>query len=287
MKRGLSKHASLTLTVIVYLAAAVIGVFAYRMLPFTWQTNLLIADAAATVIVFIFSVIYKNASIYDPYWSVQPMFITAAYALAEGTGGAGAFALLAIFCWGIRLTGNWVYTFRGYGDYEDWRYIMLREKTGSFYPVINFTGIHMVPTIIVYACTLPAVYLIKSGAQLNILSAVFILLSFGSIYLELSADMSMHRFRRSGHGSFIREGLWKYSRHPNYLGEISFWWFTGLALVSVYPDKWYLLFGAFVNTLLFAFVSIPMADEHQARKAGYAEYRVSTRALLPVRKQGA
>ena len=94
----------------------------------------------------------------------------------------------------------------------------------------------------------------------------------------------MHRFRKGKTGGFIRSGLWKYSRHPNYLGEILMWWGIGIASVFAMPDRCYLLVGALANTLLFACVSIPLAEQRQSRKEGFAEYKKATRILLPIKK---
>ena len=90
----------------------------------------------------------------------------------------------------------------------------------------------------------------------------------------------MHRFRNSGTGGFIRTGVWKHSRHPNYAGEILMWWGVGLASFTAMPDRFYLLAGALINTLMFLFVSIPMADKRQSRKPGFEEYKKETRILL-------
>jgi steroid 5-alpha reductase family enzyme len=245
---------------------------------------LLISDVAATVFTFIFSLIFRNASVYDPYWSVQPMVIVLCFVYAtHHITVINLIMLIAVHFWGIRLTANWAYTFHGL-SYEDWRYRMLREKTGPFYPVINFLGIHMVPTLIVYLCTLPAVFVVRSGEAGNALSYVFIAVSFFAAILQGAADVQMHRFRKRAEGGFIREGLWKYSRHPNYLGEILMWWGIGLSSVATLGGEWYLLAGALANTLLFLFVSIPMADKRQARKVGFAEYKRATRMLLPIPK---
>ncbi|MDD3866893.1 MAG: DUF1295 domain-containing protein [Eubacteriales bacterium] len=80
-------------------------------------------------------------------------------------------------------------------------------------------------------------------------------------------------------------GVWKYARHPNYLAEIIFWWGIYLFLVSVRPRLWLLGFGALLNTLMFLFISIPMAEKRLAReKDGYEEYAARTRMLLPIKK---
>ncbi len=268
---------------IVYALATAAGCVAYHFLPFPFWWRLLLADILATVIVFIVSVAVKNASVYDPYWSVQPIVILLAFAGKYSLSSAGIVLLVTVLFWGLRLTANWAYTFQNLTA-QDWRYTMLREKTGKFYPVINFVGIHLVPTLVVYACVLPAAFVLVYGGEINAGCVVFCLLSLLAACLQGAADIQMHAFRKRGQGGFIRDGLWKYARHPNYLGEILTWWGIGLACVCVLPQKWFLLFGALANTLLFTFVSIPMAEGKQSKKVGYEEYKKATRVLLPIKK---
>ena len=282
---------SFILVTLVYIAATVGGIFLYLYLPIKTELfwlKLLIADVAATAFTFVFSLIFRNASVYDPYWSVQPIVILVAYAIAYGVNISGILLLVAVCFWGVRLTANWAYTFKSL-EHQDWRYTMLKEKTGVFYPIINFVGIHLVPTLVVYGCILPAVFAVQGsyGAQTDLQFvgvAIFLFVSVCAATMQGVADIQMHRFRKQKTGGFIRVGLWKYSRHPNYLGEILMWWGVGLACVCIMPDKWYLLAGAVANTLLFLCVSIPMADGRQSKKAGFAEYKAQTRMLLPIKK---
>jgi len=282
MKLKSSRTASFIIITLIYVLAAVVGVAVYACLPYSFWLNLLIADIAATVVTFVFSVIFRNASVYDPYWSVQPIVIILAFAMGKTITPVKIMLLFAVCLWGIRLTANWAYTFHGL-DHQDWRYTMLREKTGFFYPFINFTGIHLVPTLVVYGCILPAVYVVISVAEGNIFSAMAVALSVAAAVFQGTADIQMHKFRKAKMGGFIRTGLWKYSRHPNYLGEILMWWGVALAAVSVLPFSLYLIAGAIANTLLFLCVSIPMADGRQSKKDGFAEYKKQTRMLLPVK----
>lgn len=244
----------------------------------------LILDVFATVVVFIFSVIFRNASVYDPYWSVQPIVIVVAAACLHGLTLFGALILAVICLWGIRLTANWAYTFHGL-EHQDWRYTMLKEKTKWFYPVVNFVGIHMIPTLVVYFCVIPAVRAIHLGHTLDFASIPWLVLSVAAVVIQGTADFQMHSFKRKGGTGFIRVGLWKYSRHPNYLGEILMWWGVGLACLFSSPDRsLLLLLGALMNTCLFLFISIPLADNHQARKPGFEEYKKQTRMLAIIPK---
>ncbi len=157
-----SKPLSILVITVIYIAASVLGVITFLKLPFAFWLNLLIADAAATVFVFIFSLVFKNASVYDPYWSVQPVVIALCFAFGHKITPATVLLLISIIYWGVRLTGNWAYVFGGL-NHQDWRYAKLEKENGRLYQLINFTGIHMMPTLIVYLCTLPAVFVIRGN----------------------------------------------------------------------------------------------------------------------------
>ena len=285
-----NRYASFAIIIVVYVIAVAAGIFFYNFLDqweqsagLPYQLLLLLADVFATLVVFIFSLIFKNASVYDHYWSIQPPVILIV-ALIKAHGQETESTLLsglllfAVIFWALRLTANWCYNFKSF-EYQDWRYVMLKEKTGKFYPFINLFGIHLFPTFVVYLCILPAVKAIHEGSVFHPLCIIFILLSFASAIFQGIADIQMHRFRKANTGGFIRSGLWKKSRHPNYACEILMWWGIGLASVIAIGGSWYLLAGALVNTLMFLFVSIPMADKHQSRKPGFDEYKKATRML--------
>jgi steroid 5-alpha reductase family enzyme len=286
MKRAITRKESFIIVSVIYVLASVAGIVTYILLPELWPfwARLLLSDILATVVTFIFSLIFKNASVYDPYWSVQPIVTLLAFAVASKLTLLKLLLLLAVLLWGIRLTANWAYTFKSL-RHEDWRYVMLQEKTGPLYPIVNFVGIHMVPTLVVYLCTLPAVAVMLGNARENVISYFAIALSLGAATLQGFADVQMHRFRKRGTSGFIREGLWKNCRHPNYLGEILMWWGVGICSVaSLGVNYLFLLIGALANTALFLFVSIPLAEGKQSKKEGYAEYKAQTRALLPIPK---
>lgn len=275
--------ASYAAVTVVYIIATAVGLITYKFLDLSWWLSLLIADTAATVVTFLFSLIFRNASVYDPYWSVQPPVILIAFSVGRELTALGIMLMVVVSYWAIRLTANWAYTFENL-NHQDWRYTMLKEKTGIFYPAINFVGIHMVPTLVVYGCTLPTVYGVIQGLSANVGSILFLCLSLCAATLQGIADIQMHTFRKNRNSIFIRIGLWKHSRHPNYLCEILMWWGVGLSVVCAAPDVWYLLVGAAANTVLFLTVSIPLAEGRQSRKEGFAAYKAQTRMLLPIPK---
>lgn len=275
---------SFIVVVAIYAIATIFGIIIYKLLNYDFWLKFLISDVCATVIVFIFSLLFKNASCYDPYWSYTPMVVVVSLGLTFPLTPTRLLIIIAILVWGIRLTLNWAYTFTGL-DHEDWRYMMLKEKSGKLYPFVNFLGIHLFPTLVVYLCMLPVMGMFYYDASINVLVIIFFVFALIAPSIELIADMQMHKFRKEKSGTFNRIGLWKYSRHPNYLGEIMMWISVALLAIAACGFKWYFIVGAIVNLLMFLFISIPMADNHQrSRKPGYDEYKKETRNLLPIKR---
>ena len=107
-----SRSFSFIVIALVYAIATVSGILIYRSLSCELWLNFLIADVSATAIVFLFSLIFTNASVYDPYWSVLPIIVVVAFACKYGLNTLSLLLLIAICFWGIRLTANWAYTFK-------------------------------------------------------------------------------------------------------------------------------------------------------------------------------
>ena len=254
----------------------------FNNLNYDLWLKLLISDILATIVVFIFSVLLKNASVYDPYWSVAPLVILGLMALNVKLTSSSLLVLIAVFVWGIRLTLNWAYTFKNL-NHQDWRYTMLKEKTKKFYPFINLFGIHLFPTIVVYLCILPAAYLITFQVEANVFTFILFCFALMSAFMQGLADYQMHKYKLNKTTNFINSGLWKYSRHPNYLGEILMWFSIDLLVVLTIKGNYYFMIGAIINFIMFMVVSIPMAEKRQSKKDGFSEYKKKTRMLLPIK----
>ena len=248
--------------------------------------NLLIADVVATIFIWIVGLVLKTASIYDPYWSIQTVAIYVPLQIMYGFNLGNIIFLIFLSLWAIRLTYNFIKTFNDI-TYLDWRYKNIQIKTKGLYPLVSLLGIHMVPTLIVFAASIPAFMYVIKGFDFNFLNLIGLLTMFIGVLFEFFADRNMHEFKktRTDRSQLINVGLWKYSRHPNYLGEILFWY--GVAFTLIFPNVtyWYLIVGAILNTLLFLFISIPLAENHmKTYKPGFEEYKKRTRMLLPIKK---
>ena len=275
-------------------AAIYLSAFAAASILFALTENLFAAAAAFTAVatgwIFVFSTVFSDVSIYDPYWSVAPVAILLAGMLKYRLWTVNGWILLAIVgIWSLRLTGNWYITYQGLGR-EDWRYAMYREKySAPVFLLISFTGLHFIPTIVVYGGVVSALFAIREErfAPLSLIGAAIML---AAVMLEFSADRSVHRFLREHRGEkkTCDLSVWKYSRHPNYLGEMSFWTGMYLYFLALCPGNWYKGLGFLSILALFLAVSIPMMEKHNlARREDYAQYQAETSMLLLLPRKAA
>jgi len=286
-----NRKVGLLILLLIYIIATLIGFGIYQLYPnleTLWR--ILLADVAATVFVWFSGVILKTASTYDPYWSIQTTVIGVILLATTNSWNLGNILFTsAILIYAVRLTVNFIKTFYSL-RYEDWRYKMLREKTGKFYQLVNLLGICMFPTFVVFFASIPYYRYILNGTNFQVNQITGLLVMLASVILEFVADKQMHRFiaTRTSKSEMCRDGVWKTSRHPNYLGEIMFW--VGIFLVYTFssPADWLAYIGFIANFLMFKFISIPMAENHYLNyKENYRQYQKETHCLLifPVGKK--
>ena len=243
------------------------------------------ADVAATLAVFGFSVRHGNSSVYDPYWSVAPIPIVLYWACAGQGDRVRPLAAVALVCaWGIRLTANWTARWRGLGD-EDFRYVEIRARTGRAYWPASLVSIHLMPTAWVFLGLLPLYPALSApGRPPGALDALAGLVTAGAIAIEATADGQLRAFLRARRepGAVLDTGLWALCRHPNYLGEVLFWWGLWLFGLAAAPAWAWTVVGPASITLLFLLVSVPWMDRRMlSRHPAYAERMRAVPGLLP------
>jgi steroid 5-alpha reductase family enzyme len=274
------------LVLLAYLVAIGAGWISMLLFPQEelWKA-IAIADFTGTVIIFLFSFSFNNSSIYDPYWSVAPIVILIYLLSVFETSLLVPRILLVsivVIYWGVRLTGNWLKTWPGL-LHQDWRYVKLAEDSGKLYWLVSFLGIHLMPTVLVFLACLPLIPIVNSSAPTQWTDIAGFLVAFFAIEIERRADNQLRAFKRSSNGKAVCEkGLWRYSRHPNYFGEIAFWGGIFVMAWGLEPvNNLKYGFGFLMMILLFVFISIPMMEKRQLRKHGYAAYRKRVAMLVP------
>ncbi len=249
----------------------------------------LAADAVATVVIFGWSLVYDNSSFYDAYWSVIPIAIVLFWLSLADPGVPAlrtAGVLFVVSVWGVRLTWNWARGWTGL-DHEDWRYVDFRDQCPRIYWLISFTGVHFFPTLIVFAgmaAAFPA--LTRAGREPGWIDLLAISVGLGGIAFEWIADQQLRAFATGpkNPGETLRTGLWRYSRHPNYLGEMMIWW--SLFLFGLAADAEWAKLGVLAPIAMsgmFLLVSIPLIEKRSLeRRANYQQVIDETSMLIPL-----
>ena len=143
----------------------------------------------------------------------------------------------------------------------------------------------MVPTVVVFAAMLPGLKLYEVpfpdfGPGSMVVCGIGCLVCLAAATIQLIADKQIHDFRAAHPGQCCDVGLWKHGRHPNYFGEITFWWGIWIMYAAFEGMDWFVC-GPIAMTALFMGISIPLMEKRQlANKPGYAEYRRKTRILI-------
>src|SRR4030066_2143040 len=267
-----SRVTSFLLILAIYVLAFFIGLFVFNLFNNIHVFNnmhvlvsFFLADIAATLVVWGFGILFANSSVYDPYWSVAPIVILAFWMTTRGISFTitDILFLVAIIVWAVRLTLNWAIRWKGL-NHQDWRYVMLKEKSPRLWFLTNLIGINVMPTIIVFLALIPAYFGIGQEGGVNNLTVIGFAICVGAVLIQSFADKQMDFFRKNNSfkNQCINKGLWRYSRHPNYFGEVSFWWGVWLMQIGGIPQMWVTIIGPSVMTLLFLFISIPMMEKY-------------------------
>ena len=226
----------------------------------------LIFDVAATAIIYAFSLVADNSSVYDPFWCVLPLWLLA-YWRHEATDSARALIVMnLVWAWAIRFFVGypWEGWTRGL-DHEDWRYADLRKKLGKGYWPFSLSSLHLTPTLLVFGALAPAggVILQENAPPLNSGDIVACAVTVAFLVLEAVADETLRRHRSRSKSTCVA-GPWAWSRHPNYLGECGFW--TGIYLFARAAGIGDLSYaaGPVALWLFFRFASAPLMEERSS-----------------------
>ena len=282
MRLTKSKNGSLFLVFIYYISSFYLAYLLIKNIDLNGWLLILAWHIFATLIIFMFSNIHKNSSIYDPFWHVAPIPIVFYTADQSTLPVVELYLVLSAFLfWSLRLTYNWYLNWTNL-DHEDFRYIDLKNNNRFLAFINDLFGIHLIPTLIVNASLYPIYIALTSDSLSNLVYVGFILIIV-AVTVQYISDDQMRKFRKDdkNFGKTMKYGLWKYSRHPNYFGEVSFWFGIYLFALASGETSMLLLACPMLMLALFVFISCPMMDNRSLKKrSDYREYMKKTPQLF-------
>ena len=277
-----SKKGKLLVVFFDYVISVSLAYLFTKNLNFDGWLLITIWHVIATLVIFLFSNIHKNSSIYDPFWHVAPIPIVFYIASTSNLSRLEIMLVVAAFLfWSLRLTYNWYLNWSNL-DHEDFRYIDLKNNNKFLAFINDLFGIHLIPTLIVNASLYPIYVALTSNSLNDLLYVGFLLIVF-AVCIQYISDSQMREFRKDVNnlGKTMKYGLWKYSRHPNYLGEVCFWFGIYIFALASESALIWLLASPLTMLALFVFISCPMMDNRSLEKrSDYKEYMDKTPQLF-------
>ncbi len=256
----------------------------------------LIVTTICTFVVWIFSMINDNSSLYDPYWVIAPPFFVLGI-IASADAGLADWHIrdtLILLCFVVWATRYHVLLFwEGWTTglhIEDWRYEGMRSAPVPYW-LNSLIGMHYFPTYLVYFAFAPAALVLMTASTeqpaLNIWDALGVMGAVGAASIQWFADKQNKEYRQSQDyrdGGAIQTGLWAWSRHPNYFGEVLFWvsMIPFAVAAGLYEDhKLLVLSGPIAMAVFFRFSSWLMDVRSLERRPGYEKVMTEVSAMVP------
>ncbi len=254
------------------------------MTPTLVAQNALLVWALMTVL-WVISLVRRDVSLVDPWWSVAFLLVTVRTAAATGLTPAKTLVLGMVAVWAIRL---WLHLLlRSRGKPEDPRYAAFRQRFGAArYWWVSYFQVFLLQGSLVVLISAPLQLAAAASAPdpigyTQLAGALVFAVGFA---LEVAADAQLQAFRTdpARRGRVLDTGLWRYSRHPNYFGEALLWWGFWLSAVRYPYGAATILAPVLMTYLLLKVSGVAMLDAHlAATKPQYRDYIRRTSAFFP------
>jgi steroid 5-alpha reductase family enzyme len=243
------------------------------------------AIAGLMLIVWVSSLVLRDASLVDRFWGLG--FVIAALAAFAATGGGDTrryLVLAMVAIWGTRL--SLYLTQRNWGQGEDYRYQAMRRHWGGKFPLVSLFTVFGLQGALMWFIALPIPLAMVSGepARLTLLDNLGALVWLVGFAFESIGDAQLARFKAdpANEGKVMDQGLWRYTRHPNYFGDALLWWGIYLACASTPYGRWAILSPIVMTFLLMRVSGVPLLEKRMKKsRPSYEAYAEKTSAFIP------
>lgn len=194
-----------------------------------------------------------------------------------------------VLIWAVRI-GTYVYI-RNHGKPEDYRYAAMRERWKKNIAIKSFLKIYLFQGIIIFLVDFPVWFVnISDNPPLSSLLDFYgITLWLGSLVwfvgfiFETFGDWSLYKFlqKPENRGKIMDKGLWKYTQHPNYFGEVTQWW--GLFIIALAVPYGFITFigPAYITFQIIKVSGVRLLDKRFEGNQAYLDYKRRTSAFFP------
>ncbi len=232
---------------------------------------------------FFLALYRKNNGIADVFWGLYFWVLTLTAFILFSDASARAILLLGLVSlWALRLSLH--IARRNWSKDEDPRYAAMRSAWGAHQVLGTFFQVFVLQAILAFIVISPVLWTLLNPVSggLNGVDVLGLCVWVFGFLFETIGDAQLAAFVKTKKpGEVMTKGLWKYTRHPNYFGEVVQWWGIFIITLTVPHAAWFIV-GPLTITGLILFVSgVPLLEKHYEGNPAFEAYKKKTSKFIP------
>lgn len=233
---------------------------------------------------FLISLVKKRNDFADVAWGIGFILLAwLSYFLSGATHLRGVLISVLISIWGIRLA--WHIYIRNRYKTEDYRYLAWRKEWGKWFYLRSFFQIYILQGILLFLIVLPTLYTNRySESGFVWIDAVGLVVWIIGFCFEVVGDAELAEFIKNpaNKGKLMQSGLWAYTRHPNYFGEVTMWWGIWIIALATGGGLWTIIGPLTITFLILKVSGIPMLEKKIQENPDFEDYKRRTSVFIPL-----
>ncbi len=240
---------------------------------------------------FIVSLIKKRNDVADIAWGLGFVVICIYQVWTKPIYPISGLVYILVALWGLRLAlhiGS-----RSKGKAEDFRYEKWREEWGNSFLIRSYLQVYVlqgffmvlisVPILIISIAPRPE-FLGMFHLYFNTFTVIGLVIWFIGFAFETIGDYQLSVFikNKKSKTDIMQTGLWRYTRHPNYFGEVLVWWGIFIITLPFHYGIWGIISPLIITYLLLYVSGIPLLEAKYTDNAQFQAYKNRTSAFFPM-----
>ena len=232
---------------------------------------------------FVIAVLKKRNDVADIAWGPGYILICMYLFISQPSTPVSLLLYTLVTLWGLRLALH-IYR-RNKNKTEDFRYRQWRQQWGKTFYWRSYLQVFLLQGIILLIIISPVIFsAVNAPVQWNVFTIAGTVCWLAGFYFQSVADYQLSVFvkQRKHKEDIMQTGLWRYSRHPNYFGELLMWWGIFIIIITI-PGSIFFIISPLTITGLLLFVSgIPLLEKKYEGNTAFEAYKKRTSALIPM-----